>query len=194
MGLWLDNRFFPDDGNTETSDEYGHSAAKTGITQPDADGNTFTQWQDRPVLRTDQSFTVSAWAMLEPGLEGDGGRTVIAQRGAHESAFWIKYDPVFDRWQFNVGQQDDPAAAVATGHVRIPGAGRRVDTADRRVRRGPRATAALRQRSTRGHQAVVVHPVQRHRVAAGRAHPLARPDDPISGSVASTMLPSIKAR
>ena len=113
MGLWLDNRFFPDEGNTEASDEYGRSAAKTGITGPDADGNTFTQWQDRPVLRTDQSFTVSAWVMLKPGLEGDGGRTVIAQRGTHESAFWLKFDPVPNRWQFNASQQDDPASPVA---------------------------------------------------------------------------------
>jgi len=111
-GLWLDNKYFPDEGNTEPADEYGRSAVKNGTTAPDADGNEFTVWQDRPVLRTDQSFTVSAWVMLEPGLPGDGGRTVIAQRGTHESAFWIKYDPVSDRWQFLVGQQDDPAAPV----------------------------------------------------------------------------------
>lgn len=109
-GLWLDNRYFPEDGNTEISDEYGRSAVKTGTTPPDADGNEFTLWQDRPVLRTDQSFTVSAWVMLEPGLEGDGGRTVIAQRGAHESAFWLKYQPTSNKWEFLVVGQDDPAA------------------------------------------------------------------------------------
>jgi hypothetical protein len=110
FGLWLDNRYFPEEGNTELSEEYGRSAAKTGTTAPDPDGNEFTLWQDRPVLRTDQSFTVSAWVMLEPGLEGDGGRSVIAQRGTHESAFWLKYQPTSNKWEFLVVGQDDPAA------------------------------------------------------------------------------------
>ena len=112
-GLWLDNRYFPDDGNTDYSDEYGRSAVKTGTTPPDADGNEFTQWQDRPVLRTDQSFTFSAWVMRGSVPAGDGGRTVIAQRGTHESAFWLKYSPITDQWEFRVLPQDDPAATAA---------------------------------------------------------------------------------
>jgi hypothetical protein len=107
-GLWLDKRYFPDDeGNfTETTDEYGRSAVKTGTTAPDADGNEFNQWQDRPVLRTDQSFTVSAWAMPEDGIDGTAGRSIIAQRGTHQSAFWLKHNPSNGKWEFVISQQD----------------------------------------------------------------------------------------
>ncbi|WP_412738360.1 LamG-like jellyroll fold domain-containing protein [Krasilnikovia sp. MM14-A1259] len=107
-GLWLDNKYFPanDGTSTETTHEYGRSAIKTGLTQPDDDGNQFTTWQERPVVRTDQSFTVSVWAMLDT-LDG-GGRTVIAQTGAHESAFWLKYFPDNGKWQFITSAQDDP--------------------------------------------------------------------------------------
>ncbi|MDI6102068.1 LamG domain-containing protein, partial [Actinoplanes sp. NEAU-A12] len=61
--LWLDDQFFPsDDGTTpQTTSEYGRSAVKTGTTPPDGDGNELTLWQDRQVLRTDQSYTVSVW-------------------------------------------------------------------------------------------------------------------------------------
>ncbi|GAA0556337.1 hypothetical protein GCM10010172_44070 [Paractinoplanes ferrugineus] len=100
--LWLDNQYFPDEGNTESSDEYGRTAVKNGTTT-DGDGNDVTVWQDRPVLRTDQSFTVSAWVMLQDGLIGNADHTVIAQRGTHESAFWLKY---YTTW----------TVAVAVGH------------------------------------------------------------------------------
>jgi hypothetical protein len=108
QGLWLDKRYFPDDGGnfTETTDEYGRSAIKTGTTAPDADGNEFTLWQDKPVLRTDQSFTVSAWVMPEDGIDGTGDRTIIAQRGTHQSAFWLKYNPATGKWEFLISQQD----------------------------------------------------------------------------------------
>ncbi|MEU4240867.1 LamG-like jellyroll fold domain-containing protein [Actinoplanes sp. NPDC026619] len=111
-GLWLDNTYFPEEGFTEASEEYGRSANRTGYTT-DPDGNELNVWQDQPVLRTDQSFTVSAWVMLEPGLEGDGGRTVVAQRGAHESAFWLKYNPTTVKWEMLIDQQDDPASPSA---------------------------------------------------------------------------------
>lgn len=115
-GLWLDNEYFPDDGFTEASKEYGRSAVKTGMTT-DPDGNELSVWQDRPVLRTDQSFTVSAWAMLQDGPVGDGGRTVIAQRGTNESAFWLKYQQTSKKWEFITLQQDaagSPASGVSS--------------------------------------------------------------------------------
>ncbi|GAB1644301.1 LamG-like jellyroll fold domain-containing protein [Krasilnikovia sp. MM14-A1259] len=107
-GLWLDDKYFPaNDGSfTESTHEYGRSATETGLTPPDDDGNEFTTWQDKPVMRTDQSFTISVWAMLDT-LDG-GGRTVIAQTGAHESAFWLKYFPGNGKWQFITSAQDDP--------------------------------------------------------------------------------------
>ncbi|WP_433364991.1 LamG-like jellyroll fold domain-containing protein [Actinoplanes sp. CA-142083] len=113
MGLWTDNRYFPEEGNTSYSDEYGRSAVKAGTTPPDADGLEFTTWQDRAVLRTDQSYTISAWVMLEPGPAGNGGRTVFAQRGTHESAFWLKYSPQTQQWEFRVLPQDDLTATPA---------------------------------------------------------------------------------
>ncbi|MEV0902629.1 LamG-like jellyroll fold domain-containing protein [Actinoplanes sp. NPDC049802] len=110
QGLWLDDRYFPDnDGNyLETTTEYGRSAVKTGLTGPDGDGNEFTRWQDRPVLRTDQSFTVSAWVML--GSEEPVSRTVIAQRGTHESAFFLKYRGDTGTWEFVVAALDATTA------------------------------------------------------------------------------------
>ncbi|MEU7909276.1 LamG-like jellyroll fold domain-containing protein [Actinoplanes sp. NPDC049118] len=113
QGMWLDDRYFPaDDGTSaETTDEYGRSAVKTGTIPPDNDGNEFTQWQDKTVLRTDQSFTVSAWAML--GDDEGGNRAVVAQRGAHESSFCLKYDADTGKWEFVVAAQD---AASTTFH------------------------------------------------------------------------------
>ncbi|GAA0524202.1 hypothetical protein GCM10010172_00760 [Paractinoplanes ferrugineus] len=108
--LWLDNQYFPDEGYTESSDEYGRTAVKSGTTT-DGDGNEVTVWQDRPVLRTDQSFTVSAWVMLQDGLSGNADRTVIAQRGTHESAFWLKYYQPDQKWQFNIFDQDNQTSA-----------------------------------------------------------------------------------
>ncbi|AGL16591.1 FG-GAP repeat-containing protein [Actinoplanes sp. N902-109] len=110
-GLWVDNTYFPDDGFTEASDEYGRTAVKTGLTT-DADGNEITVWQDKPVLRTDQSFTVSAWVMLQDGPAGDGGRTVLAQRGTSESGFWLKYQQTTKKWQFLAAAQDTADATA----------------------------------------------------------------------------------
>jgi hypothetical protein len=112
-GLWLDNTDFPVNGDTpaDTTDEYGRSAAKTGLTPPDGDGNQFTQWQDQPVVRTDQSFTLSAWAMPD-GLEG-GNRTLLSQTGAHESGAWLKVDTASHKWQFVVSSQDATTASFA---------------------------------------------------------------------------------
>jgi hypothetical protein len=113
--LWLDEQFFAADDGTvpdEVTSEYGRSAAKNGTTPPDDDGREFTLWQEQQVLRTDQSFTVSAWAM--PSADMTGSRTVVAQRGTHESAFGLRYDADHGKWVFTVGSQDVPTAAGAT--------------------------------------------------------------------------------
>ncbi|WP_433366818.1 LamG-like jellyroll fold domain-containing protein [Actinoplanes sp. CA-142083] len=111
-GLWTDNRYFPEDGFDEYSEEYGRSAVKTGLTT-DPDGNELTTWQERPVLRTDQSFTVAAWVMREAGPAGNGGRTVVAQQGTQESAFWLKFSPTSGKWEFIVPHADDSAAPTS---------------------------------------------------------------------------------
>jgi len=103
-GLWLDDHYFPEEGNTESSSEYGRSAVKTGITPPDADGLEFTQWQNKSVVRTDQSFTVSAWVMLNADA---GSRSIVAERGDHESAFFLKYiGGDVHKWAFILTPQD----------------------------------------------------------------------------------------
>ncbi|MFC6020040.1 LamG-like jellyroll fold domain-containing protein [Plantactinospora solaniradicis] len=102
-GLWLDYEYFPEEGYTEPSEEYGRSAVKTGSTPPDGDGNEFTLWQDTPVLRTQDSFTMSVWVMLD---RLDGMRTALSQRGVNESTAWLKYSSTEGRWQFNVSVED----------------------------------------------------------------------------------------
>ncbi|WP_203717292.1 LamG domain-containing protein [Asanoa siamensis] len=88
-GLHLDGYYFPDE-NPEpwgATQEWARSAAKAGLTPPDGDGYQKTVWQDRAVLRTDESYTVSAWVAPDR-LAGE--QTVLAQRGSHESGVWLK--------------------------------------------------------------------------------------------------------
>ncbi|GIJ78831.1 hypothetical protein Xph01_32630 [Micromonospora phaseoli] len=110
-GLWLDNEYFPEDGFTENTAEYGRSAVKAGTTPPDADGLEFTQWQDKPVLRTDQSFTMSAWVMLD---RLDGMRTAVSQRGQHSSGGWLKFNSTLGKWQFAISDEDAITTAAAS--------------------------------------------------------------------------------
>jgi len=109
-GLWLDNEYFPEDGYTEATEEYGWSAVKIDVTPPDADGNEFTVWQETPVLRTDDSFTISAWVVLD---RLDGERTAVSQRGVHESYAWLRYSAQDGRWTFSVSDEDSTTTAVA---------------------------------------------------------------------------------
>ncbi|TBL39569.1 LamG domain-containing protein [Verrucosispora sp. SN26_14.1] len=102
-GLWLDNEYFPEEGFTESTAEYARSAVKTGITPPNTDGLEFTQWQDRPVVRTDQSFTMSAWVMLD---RLDGMRTALSQRGQYSSGGWLKFNSTLGKWQFAISDED----------------------------------------------------------------------------------------
>jgi len=102
-GLWLDYEYFPEEGYTESTQEYGRTARKVGTSPPDADGNEFTQWQNEPVLKTDQSFTISAWVLLD---RLDGMRTAVSQSGVHESASRLKFHSVMGRWQFVLVEED----------------------------------------------------------------------------------------
>ncbi|WP_348773817.1 LamG-like jellyroll fold domain-containing protein [Micromonospora sp. WMMD964] len=102
QGLWLDYQYFPDDGFEEGTQEYGRSAVKLAP-HTDAEGNELNTWQEKPVLRTDHSFTVSAWVMLSSPV---GMRTAVSQRGVHESAFWLKYQSDVAKWQFVLSDED----------------------------------------------------------------------------------------
>jgi hypothetical protein len=91
-GLRLDGYYFPDENPEpwETTKEWGRSAYKTGLTPPDEDGNQSTIWRDTQVLRTDQSFTVSAWAKLD---RTDLYQMVLGQDGSVNSGFYLYYAP-----------------------------------------------------------------------------------------------------
>ncbi|MGW0433684.1 LamG-like jellyroll fold domain-containing protein [Micromonospora sp. NPDC003197] len=103
LGLWLDSAYFPDEGNVESSQEYGRSAIKAGVTPPDSDGRQFTLWQDAPALRTDDSFTMSAWVTLS---DLTASHAVVSQRGVNESAGSLKYSSSDGKWQFAVSDED----------------------------------------------------------------------------------------
>lgn len=118
LGLWLDDAYFPEEGYTEPSEENGRSAYKTGTTGPDADGNEYTVWQDTPVLKTDESFTLSAWVVLDR-LDGVH-RYIVAQRGAHRSAAWLKYNGDAGTWEFAITAADDAASPVRAARSTSP--------------------------------------------------------------------------
>ncbi len=52
-----------------------------------------------PVVRTDGSFTVTAWVLLE---QTAGDHTVVSQAGTDRPGFQLKYYPTADRWQFEL--------------------------------------------------------------------------------------------
>jgi hypothetical protein len=103
-GLWLDESYFPDQGQSGTTQEYGRSAAKvTG------------GWRDAPVLRTDQSFTVSAWVMPS---DLTATRTVVA----HHTATSLTHDGPTGRWQFRLAGTGAAQATVSSPDAATGGA------------------------------------------------------------------------
>jgi hypothetical protein len=69
---------------------------------------------DQPLLLTDQSFTVSAWAKL---TDKSTWKAVITQDGVHHSAFRLNYDQSLDKWCLLMRNED----TVASGYVRACG-------------------------------------------------------------------------
>jgi len=105
---WIDDPSDPHYG--EATREYARS--QTNVGEP-----TNPVWQDGPVLRTDQSFTVAAWVRLDPAR---GAQTVISQDDVDRSAFRVGYDPADGgRWVFGVGAGTDDSA---TTYATAPGA------------------------------------------------------------------------
>jgi endo-1,4-beta-xylanase len=64
-----------------------------------------------PVLATDRPFTVTAWASL---TTRQGYRVVAAQDGAVHSAFYLEYQPDYDRWAFIMPSADAQTTAWQT--------------------------------------------------------------------------------
>ncbi|WP_433041774.1 LamG-like jellyroll fold domain-containing protein [Dactylosporangium sp. CS-033363] len=65
-----------------------------------------------PAVRTDGSFTVSAWVRL---LRGENWQTVVSQDGTRISGFFLKYNGGQKRWEFHLPGQDADNPAWATG-------------------------------------------------------------------------------
>ncbi|WP_431729772.1 LamG domain-containing protein [Verrucosispora sp. TAA-831] len=88
-GLRLDGFYFPEENAEpwEVTREFGRSAYKTGVTV-DGDGNEKTVWANTPVLRTDQSFTVSIWANLD---RTDVNQVLLVQDGIGTAGFYLYY-------------------------------------------------------------------------------------------------------
>jgi len=95
LGLRLDGCYFPEENPPpcEATLEYGW----TGKTRVD-EGPVV--WQDKPVLRTDQSFTVSAWVKMD---RTDRYQVVLAQDGSVNSGFYLYYANDGDGvWKFKM--------------------------------------------------------------------------------------------
>ncbi|NBE83158.1 LamG domain-containing protein [Micromonospora rubida] len=102
---------------------YGEATEEYGRTQSDVVDPETSVGQDVPVLRTDQSFTLSTWVRLDPTR---GTQTVLAQDAADRSALWLSYRPEDGgRWEATVlaapTGADDPTATHATAPAPAPG-------------------------------------------------------------------------
>lgn len=83
MSLFLDTTHLIE-GSTDFTLEYGRSQRNA---TPEGD----PAWQDAPVLRTDQSFTVSAWA--NPDDVGTGAHSIVSQDGPGRTPFALSLRP-----------------------------------------------------------------------------------------------------
>ncbi|WP_433792375.1 endo-1,4-beta-xylanase [Actinoplanes sp. CA-252034] len=64
-----------------------------------------------PVLATDRSYTVAAWARL---ADKGGSRTVLSQSGTGKDAFYLQYHQSYDRWAVLVPSGDEDTATWQT--------------------------------------------------------------------------------
>ncbi|MFB9851621.1 LamG-like jellyroll fold domain-containing protein [Micromonospora andamanensis] len=62
-----------------------------------------------PAVRTDASFTVAAWVLLE---QTSDHHTVISQVGNVHGGFYLKYNPTHDRWHFGIPSTGNSTSAI----------------------------------------------------------------------------------
>ncbi|WBB46909.1 LamG domain-containing protein [Verrucosispora sp. WMMA2044] len=62
-----------------------------------------------PAVRTDASFTVAAWVLLEQTTDH---HTVLSQVGNVHGGFFLKYNPTHDRWHFGIPSTGDSTSAI----------------------------------------------------------------------------------
>ncbi|MEO3777725.1 LamG domain-containing protein [Micromonospora sp. B11E3] len=104
-----------------TDPHYGEATQEYGRTQSDVlDPETFAG-QDVPVLRTDQSFTLSTWVRLDPTR---GAQTVLSQDAVDRSVLRLSYEPADGgRWEFGMlatATADESTATYATAPAARP--------------------------------------------------------------------------
>ncbi|XTZ16525.1 LamG-like jellyroll fold domain-containing protein [Micromonospora echinospora] len=92
------------DDPSQTTSEFGRS--QDNLATPEA-----PSWQDGPVLRTDESFTVSVW--VRPDFLADDARSAVTQIGTQQSAFYLGQRVFAEsggnahRWSFTLYGIDD---------------------------------------------------------------------------------------
>ncbi|MCZ7420147.1 hypothetical protein O7605_11545 [Verrucosispora sp. WMMA2121] len=62
-----------------------------------------------PAVRTDASFTVAAWVLLEQTTDH---HTVLSQVGNVHGGFFLKYNPTHDRWHFGIPSTGNSTSAI----------------------------------------------------------------------------------
>lgn len=70
-----------------------------------------------PVVRTDRSFSVAAWARLD---DKDGTYAVAAQAGLHRSGFYLRYHQGGDRWELAMPSADVTSPTWSAAHAPVP--------------------------------------------------------------------------
>jgi hypothetical protein len=120
LGDSLVARFALDETTGTSSSDVvgGHTAVSTGTVTRGAgyagggvvlDGATGSLATSAPLVRTDQSFSVSAWAKLTSTA---GFATVLSQDGSQASGCYLQYSAQDDRWAFAQVASDVANAAT----------------------------------------------------------------------------------
>ncbi|MGW5578843.1 LamG domain-containing protein [Micromonospora chokoriensis] len=127
--LALDHTHWIDD---PSDPHYGEETWEYARSQTNVADQGNPVWEDGPVLRTDQSFTVSTWVQLDTA---ENAQTVVSQDDGNRSAFRLAYEPDNGgQWTFAVADAADtitsattPATSVGGWHqlVAVLDAGRR---------------------------------------------------------------------
>ncbi|MFU8852019.1 LamG-like jellyroll fold domain-containing protein [Micromonospora sp. SL1-18] len=125
VGYWR----FDETGGTATADASGHGHSLTwagGRTWTSRgrvdgavslDGSTGYGATAAPVLRTDRSFSVSAWARLTSTAHI---ATVVTQGGTRQPGFQLYYSVSYNRWIFNRYSSDVDTATIVRAISNAP--------------------------------------------------------------------------
>jgi hypothetical protein len=91
-------------------DQYGRQRSAMRLNGTDG------SWAEStgPIARTDQSFSIAAWAKLD---NKDDFRTIASQGGTFVTAFNLNYQPFADRWQLSMSSHDDEDLSTVVWHI-----------------------------------------------------------------------------